>query len=893
PATFQWEFGDGSANSTLENPTHQYNASGNYTVTLTVNDTNGDVDVYSIVDMIEVVVNLVPIANFSANATTIEANNSIQFTFIGFAGDLPATYFWDFGDGSNSTERDPIHQYSSIGNYSVSLNVTDADLDSDLMIKTNYITVTAVDLIPVSNFSANNTVIGRGQWVQFNFTGTPGDLPATYFWDFGDGSNSTEQNPIHQFASIGSYNISLIVTDVDLDTDIMNKTSFIQVINLLPFANFTVNTTTIFEGENVQFNFTGVAGDHPVIFQWFFGDGSPISNDENPMHQYTTEGNYTVSLSILDSDFESDSITIPSLIIVLRDLHPAVNFSANYTTIIDGQSVHFYYTGSEGNGPATFQWDFGDGIGTSTQKDPIYVYPATGSYNVSLTVTDNDGDNDTLVINDFITVINDLAPVANFTMNLTTAYTGMAIKFNFTGFEGNPGAVFQWSFGDSSPNSTEPDPVHAYTVAGNYSVILTITDADGDSDSFTSPVLINIIQDLFPRAVFTTNATDIKAGTWIQFTFSGSEGNEPATFQWNFGDGSQNSSERNPIHEFSKEGTFQITLTVIDANGDVDTWVFSNITVTSKSAGAFPIMEIIQDYWYIFLAGVVGMVAVIGIVVQHRKKKIAPAEKVPFKQRKTIGVYSPPEEKLTHEQVIAKIHHFLVFFKETGTCIFYQPLKENVIDPQLIAGFLSAISSFGGHLDKEARLRVLEYQKFKILIEETEHCRFALLFQDDLDDKLDEMFKQFIFKFETTFGDELNRFKGEISPFSRATELIKDVFKISTLPDYAKTQAASHLSHQASGSNINNQAHPTPERQQAKGTSQFHLYCGQCKKWFAHDTSKPITGTETCPNCGQPLYFIPRCPNCGHSVVKYLKDFKKFLQSPDKCEKCGAKMFIQ
>jgi ABC-type transport system substrate-binding protein len=139
--SFQWNFGDGSANSTARNPVHTYQSLGNFTVTLTVADTGGDTDVITKENYISLV-DLIPTADFVANATLIDLTDIVQFTFTGTDGDEPASFQWNFGDGSaNLTERNPVHQYESKGNYTVILTVTDADGDSNVKIKIDYIQV--------------------------------------------------------------------------------------------------------------------------------------------------------------------------------------------------------------------------------------------------------------------------------------------------------------------------------------------------------------------------------------------------------------------------------------------------------------------------------------------------------------------------------------------------------------------------------------------------------------------------------------------------------------------------------------------------------------------------------------------------------------------------------
>ncbi|MHA1717827.1 MAG: PKD domain-containing protein [Promethearchaeota archaeon] len=120
-----------------------------------------------------------------------------------------------------------------------------------------------------------------------------------------------------------------------------------------------------------------------------------------------------------------------------QDLQPIADFYSNVTVVSVGDTVQFTFNGSEGDAPATFQWDFGDGTPNSTAKNPIHAYSNAGQFTVRLTVTDVDGNTDTCQKNNFIFVLQDLNPVANFTSNVTTIFAGEWVQFNFTGFEGN------------------------------------------------------------------------------------------------------------------------------------------------------------------------------------------------------------------------------------------------------------------------------------------------------------------------------------------------------------------------------------------------------------------------------------------------------------------------
>ncbi len=168
--------------------------------------------------------------NFLANITNVSKSEWVQFSYTGTGGDGDLSYQWNFGDGTTSTERNPIHQYLVSGTYTVSLTATDENGDFDTETKTDYISVVEADSQPTANFTANATSVSESEWVQFFYTGTGGDGELSYQWNFGDGTTSTERNPIHQYLVSGTYTVSLTVTDEDGDFDIEIKTDYIVVI---------------------------------------------------------------------------------------------------------------------------------------------------------------------------------------------------------------------------------------------------------------------------------------------------------------------------------------------------------------------------------------------------------------------------------------------------------------------------------------------------------------------------------------------------------------------------------------------------------------------------------------------------------------------------------------
>jgi PKD repeat protein len=200
-----WDFGDGTT-STQQNPSHMY-AAGLWTVTLTVTDEHGCTDTEVKTQYINS--NEPPAAAFSAAPTSCCAPLTVQFTDLSAAGHSPlVSWLWSFGDGTTSTEQNPSHIYAA-GLWTVTLTVTDEHGCTDTEVKTQYIDSNAP---PTAAFSAAPT--GAPLAVQFTDLSVAGDNPlVSWLWQFGDGSTSTNQNPMHVYTTAGVYTATLAVTD--------------------------------------------------------------------------------------------------------------------------------------------------------------------------------------------------------------------------------------------------------------------------------------------------------------------------------------------------------------------------------------------------------------------------------------------------------------------------------------------------------------------------------------------------------------------------------------------------------------------------------------------------------------------------------------------------------
>jgi PGF-pre-PGF domain-containing protein len=202
------DFGDNSPASSTANVVHTYAKSGVYKVNLTVaNEISSD----SMVQKITVIQATPPSADFTSNCT--EGSRPLNIAFKDISTGFPDSWSWNFGDGNTSADKNPVHVYSSDGVYTVTLKVTNSK-GSNSTQKINYITVSTKP--PLSSFYSNITSGNIPLTVLFTDTST--GSPASWNWNFGDGTNSTEQNPMHTYFSAGTYDVTLVVSNADGST---------------------------------------------------------------------------------------------------------------------------------------------------------------------------------------------------------------------------------------------------------------------------------------------------------------------------------------------------------------------------------------------------------------------------------------------------------------------------------------------------------------------------------------------------------------------------------------------------------------------------------------------------------------------------------------------------
>jgi len=572
-ASWVWDFGDGGYSYT-QNAQHVFAAPGSYDVTLTVTDLNG----CEASKTHTVVVNPLPVAQFVVSQQSCKgipiAFDDVSTTYAGYI----VRWEWDFGDGDTQTfnfpsNPDTEHTYTTSGTFIATLTITASDSCSAVYTRT-----LVIEPAPTANFMAENTCEGNPvQFTDLSQTGGTGAI-SSWEWNFGDpvtGWNNISilQNPVHTYATAGTYQVSLTVHTANgcVSTSVQSIT-----INPQPAVDFYTDAHCA--NSPVQFHpASNVNVANVAEWLWDFGDGL-TGNTAEPLHTYPVPGNYQVTLTITDLAGCQNSIThnlpvYPQPTVVFGFSQPACSQSSVYFNTSSSAAVGYL---------VRWEWDFGDGssqtVNFPANPAVTHQYASYGNYNVTLTVITNDSCSNSLV--QTITVLP--GPTANF--STTGGCAGMNMEFE----DLSQGSVSSWSwnFGDplsgSSNISSFQNPEHLYSQAGNYVVSLAVGSTNGCSDT----VVKNVVVSAAPTVDFSYN--NGCANDTIQFTSTTFVNvASTASWFWQFGDNST-STASDPVHFYTNPGTYTVTLTITSQGGCVNT-KSHQVQVTMAPAAHFVI----------------------------------------------------------------------------------------------------------------------------------------------------------------------------------------------------------------------------------------------------------------------------------------------------------------
>ena len=554
--------------SNILSPILNFSQPGTYPITLTAYHPNGNST--SITKEITVTENQAPDITFTTGDNLCIAN-PIQFQSQSTA-ELNS-YQWDFGDGEISTEANPNHTFASAGTYAVKLSVTDTSGCNNLFMDSFRV---FEEPIPDFQASAQGSVCSQKPIVFENLANLPTE--ATFSWDFGDGNTSTEENPEHIYQEAGEY---IVTQSINMAGCEVEKTDTISV-NPGPIVAFQIANNCL--GEILQFENTS-QGDFLESFQWDFGDGTQ-STQTNPSHLYDTAGTYNVQLTALTSngcDFTiSQDVNIQPLASVAFEAEVAcanqpVQFSEQVNIAVSNITDYF--------------WDFGvSGTQTdvSTEANPTFAFPASGSYNVRLQVTTSDGcttdTTQTLTVNalpqpDF--------EFENSCINETRLFTpqnSANITAHFWELQNAQGDILQSSQSEIFS--------YLFSEAGNYQLTYRQENENLCSNAITKSFTINEL----PKPDFAWGTAC--AGEAVEFeNLTDLNGNNLKKYNWSI-DGEVISTDARPQYIFEDSGDYLLSLQVETQGGCVQS-ISKEISISPAPTAFFELTQNIGAYPFI------------------------------------------------------------------------------------------------------------------------------------------------------------------------------------------------------------------------------------------------------------------------------------------------------
>jgi len=546
PYSYSWTWGDSTPTGTGQSPSHTFATQGTFTVTLRVTDSATPSHTLPVPKSIAVTPVLA--ADFTFTPTPPTAGDVVSFLGIATGGSAPYTFLWTFGDGDTGSGATVTHVFVLSGTYAVTLTVSDSA--GHVATKPKFVNVSG-PLAADFSFSTARPMVGEA--VNFSATAAGGTPPYSYSWTFGDGGSGTVRDVSHTYASVGTFNVTLRVTDSAAHVRIISKS--VTVTPRLA-ADFTSSPTDPVVVEDVNFTATATGGTAPYTYEWTFGDAS--SGSGSPVtHDYATEGRFSVKLTVSDS--AGHAVTVTKNVTV----NPALgaNLTVSQLRPVTGEPVAFSATASGGSPPYTFRWDFGDGSPAATGATVTHAYTAIGTWNVTVTTTDASGRRG--VARTSLEVTPPL--VGGFTVTPPSPVVGQRVSFNGTITSGSPPYTFAWSFGDGGTGQGE-DVGHPYAVQGTFNVTMTASDSAGHRVVVVQSVRV------FPILVATLSLSPLNPTIWESITFSATAlgGSPPWKYNWTFGDSETGVGAR-VSHSYVSVGTFNVTLNVTDSQGRVAT----------------------------------------------------------------------------------------------------------------------------------------------------------------------------------------------------------------------------------------------------------------------------------------------------------------------------------
>lgn len=427
----------------------------------------------------------------------------------------------------------------------------------------------------------------------------------SYEWNFGDGSTATGESVSHRYTQkgpdAGRYEVILDITYEDLNT---GEEAVEELILDVVFSNEQVTasfTATPQEGGiplEVQFDASeSVDPDGEIVaYEWDLDGDGKYDDGEGVEASYTYEqaGSYEVELRITDNNGE---YSLTSLTIEAGTTVPVAVITEPTSEYYE--DIEYTFSAADSDSPngdiESYVWDFGDGSSEIKTKTAKHTYSSPGTYNLTLTLTDEEGfegsKSITIVVDtpsEKPTAVIVTDPDLDEEENAVVGEAPYVVIFDATatGDPDNNIIEYEWDLdGDGISDDTGETATYTYSEEGTYIAELTVIDADGNEDTETVVIIIEA-QGL--KTTLMVSPVSGEVPLQVEFNASGSTypGSEIVAYEWDFGDGSAEYLGGAEVdYEYDEIGTFEASVTAIAADGLEDTATMS-ITVRPVSLAA-------------------------------------------------------------------------------------------------------------------------------------------------------------------------------------------------------------------------------------------------------------------------------------------------------------------
>lgn len=334
---YLWNFGDGSPTTTTASPTHTYTTTGTFTVTLIANNPNS---CFQNSDTMHFTINVNTNGiNANFNYIVTDSCNPYKATFSNTSqfGSTPGAstftkFVWDFGDGSTFNGLNQgSHSFPDTGCYTVRLFMYDSTACQPIDTATKVVCLKGFKTKAAFN-SPDSLCIGSGALLA-----NASQFALSTNWFLGDGNTSTSTSPFYTFNNVGTYTITLVVSNPGS----CNKFDSVKrTIKILPAPTADFSFLPLVPVTNGSTTFTNLST-NAVSYFWAFGDGTS-STEENPVHMYNKTGKYTVCLEAKNTSGCVDTVCKT----VSADVMPAIGVPTAFSPNGDGANDILYVRGA-------------------------------------------------------------------------------------------------------------------------------------------------------------------------------------------------------------------------------------------------------------------------------------------------------------------------------------------------------------------------------------------------------------------------------------------------------------------------------------------------------------------------------------------------------------------